>query len=385
MRSDYDYIITGGGCAGLSLLFRFHKDPYFQHKKILVIDAVEKKQNDRTWCFWEKQPGIFESIVHHSWDQIEFLGYQYKLTTPILPYQYKMIKGIDFYNYIQEETKSAPNISWLQAAVTKIYTDKNGLATVECGSMRITSQFIFNSIIFEKPILRKHQYYFLQHFVGWEIESVKPCFDPSIARFMDFSIPQKNGTCFMYVLPLSNHRALVEYTLFTQNLLAQNEYDEALTSYIANQLNIQEYTIEHVEKGIIPMTNFRYPEQEKNIIHIGIAANQAKASSGYAFQFIQKRTGQIINVIKKDNLNFSIRSFNDKKAALYDATLLRVLKEGRMGGADIFTKLFQKNKVTDLFMFLDNESSFIADIKIMNSVPTRIFLPAALKQMFASI
>ncbi|MGL6069181.1 MAG: lycopene cyclase family protein, partial [Sediminibacterium sp.] len=165
MRSDYDYIITGGGCAGLSLLFRFHKDPYFQHKKILVIDAVEKKQNDRTWCFWEKESGIFEPIVHHSWDQIEFLGYQFKLTTSILPYQYKMIKGIDFYNYIQKETNGAPNISWLQAEVTKIYTDKNGLATVECGSKRITSQFIFNSIIFEKPILQKYQYYFLQHFV----------------------------------------------------------------------------------------------------------------------------------------------------------------------------------------------------------------------------
>lgn len=385
MLFDYDYIITGGGCAGLSLLFRFHKDPFFQHKKILVIDADEKKQNDRTWCFWEKEPGMFESIVHHSWDQIEFLGYQFQKTIPILPYQYKMIKGIDFYNYIQEKTKAALNIFWLQAEVTKIYTDENGVATVEYGSERITSQFIFNSIIFEKPILQKHQFYFLQHFVGWEIESIKPCFDSSVARFMDFSISQKNGTSFMYVLPISEHKALIEYTLFTEDLLAQNEYEEALRSYIANQLHIDEYTITHVEKGIIPMTNFRYPEQEKNIVHIGIAANQAKASSGYAFQFIQKRTDQIVDGIKKDNIDFNMRNFNNRKAALYDATLLRVLKEGKIGGADIFTKLFQKNKITDLFMFLDNESSLITDIQIMNSVPTRIFLPAALKQMFASI
>ncbi|MGL5946920.1 MAG: hypothetical protein ACRCZV_12175, partial [Sediminibacterium sp.] len=59
--------------------------------------------------------------------------------------------------------------------------------------------------------------------------------------------------------------------------------------------------------------------------------------------------------------------------------------EGRMGGAAIFTKLFQKNKITDLFMFLDNESSIITDIKIMNSVPTGIFLPAAFKQMLSAI
>lgn len=156
---------------------------------------LKKKQNDRTWCFWEKESGIFEPIVHHSWDQIEFLGYQFKLTTSILPYQYKMIKGIDFYNYIQKETNGAPNISWLQAEVTKIYTDKNGLATVECGSKRITSQFIFNSIIFEKPILQKYQYYFLQHFVGWEIKSVKPYVTNAVKKNFQY--------CYKAYLPIA--------------------------------------------------------------------------------------------------------------------------------------------------------------------------------------
>lgn len=385
MQPDYDYIITGGGCAGLSLLFRFYKDPYFQQKKILVIDTVEKKQNDRTWCFWEKEPGTFDSIVHHTWDRIEFLGNQFQTTTSIFPYQYKMIRGIDFYNYIQAETKKASNIFWLQAEITNIYNHKNGLATVQYADKEITAHYVFNSIIFKKPALQKYHYYFLQHFVGWEIESTKPCFDPTVARFMDFTISQEPGTSFMYVLPISRHKALVEYTLFTENLLKQSEYEEGLQSYIHNQLAIPEYKILHVEKGIIPMTNALFPKQEKNIIHIGIAGNQAKASSGYAFQFIQKRTEQIIHSIKKEKFDFSVHGFYNRKAALYDATLLRVLKEGKMGGADIFTKLFQKNKVTDLFLFLDNESSLITDIKIMNSVPTAIFLPAALKQMFAAI
>ena len=31
--------------------------------------------------------------------------------------------------------------------------------------------------------------------------------------------------------------------------------------------------------------------------------------------------------------------------------------------------------------FLDNESNFFEDVKIMNSVPTKIFLPAALYEL----
>ncbi|MEN9600195.1 MAG: hypothetical protein RL596_2516, partial [Bacteroidota bacterium] len=74
MQPNYDYIITGGGCAGLSLLFRFHTDPFFKDKKILVIEITQKNQNDRTWCFWENGNGLFEEIVYHKWDNIEFIG-----------------------------------------------------------------------------------------------------------------------------------------------------------------------------------------------------------------------------------------------------------------------------------------------------------------------
>ena len=68
----YDYIIAGSGCAGLSLLYRLLKDPNLKSKKILVIDRTEKNTNDRTWCFWEKETGIFQSIVTHEWKTLEF-------------------------------------------------------------------------------------------------------------------------------------------------------------------------------------------------------------------------------------------------------------------------------------------------------------------------
>ena len=70
----YDYIIAGSGCAGLSLLYRILNEQSLNKKNILVIDKNQKNINDRTWCFWENKEGIFNSIVTHKWNTLEFLN-----------------------------------------------------------------------------------------------------------------------------------------------------------------------------------------------------------------------------------------------------------------------------------------------------------------------
>ena len=70
MNSHFDYIITGGGCAGLSLLHNLLLQPQLSNKKILIIDKVNKSDNDRTWCFWEKENSVFEEIVFHRWSHL---------------------------------------------------------------------------------------------------------------------------------------------------------------------------------------------------------------------------------------------------------------------------------------------------------------------------
>jgi lycopene beta-cyclase len=50
-----------------------------------------------------------------------------------------------------------------------------------------------------------------------------------------------------------------------------------------------------------------------------------------------------------------------------------------MEGSEIFARIFAKNKAATIFKFLSNSSDIWEDIKIMRSLPTRIFLPAAIK------
>lgn len=383
MNKQYDYIIAGAGCAGMSLLMRMVVDPFFASKKVLVVDADAKQQNDRTWCFWETKPDLFEPIVHHQWKKLDFYSDHYSSELSIDPYTYKMIRGIDFYNYVKTNALASPNIEWRKASIKKLVESSDNLiggvelANGEC----IYAEYVFSSILFEPIKTKPSEYYFLQHFKGWEIKTATDCFDSTKAVFMDFRVGQEEGTTFMYVLPTSANTALIEYTLFTEQLLDDAAYNRALKKYISESLQIVAYEILHEEKGVIPMTTKKFPHANGRNIFIGIAGGQAKASSGYAFKYIQKRTSQLINAIKKGNsLSFG-KNIGDSKGHLYDAVLLNVLHNRKMPGDKIFAAIFKGNKANNVLAFLDNESSLLIDLKIMNSVPTRIFLPAALKEL----
>ena len=367
----------------MSVLMRMMQDDFFANKKILVIDAAAKNTNDRTWCFWEQQPGIFESIVFHRWNQLEFHSSGFSVAAPLAPYQYKMIRGIDLYNRVQELVATRPLITWKTEQVLGI-THSNGIATVQLACGNVTAPFVVNSILFtetSKMAIQSGAYHLLQHFKGWLIETSQDCFQPETATFMDFRVSQHAGTTFVYVLPVSKRKALVEYTLFSGDLLSAEAYDEALRNYIEQFITRDSYTIEHTEWGVIPMTNHRFTQQEGPVKYIGTAGGQVKASSGFAFQFIQKKADEMVQSMKVGTINQSFANFSTKKFQLYDSVLLNVLSNEQMAGDQIFTALFRKNPVQRIFRFLDNQSSLGDDFSIMASVPTRVFLPAALREM----
>jgi len=385
MQQHYDYIISGSGCAGLSLLHRMLMYPFFSNKKILLIDKAQKHVNDRTWCYWEMRPGWFEEIVHHRWKQIDIYSNEFSARYDLLPYEYKMIRGIDLYNYVLNKAVQNKNITIVYEEVQSIHSNET-TATVTTNNNEYLADYVFNSILLnnwqQQALQQKKIFVLSQHFKGWLIETKKDIFNDQVATFMDFRVDQIKGTAFVYALPVSKKQALVEYTLFSENILEQEEYDAALEAYIHKYLAIKKFTVQHSEWGIIPMTNYNFPKGENRIINIGTAGGQTKGSSGYTFQFIQKHAEKIVDALihEKDPLN--VQTIFEKRFRTYDGILLNVLKNKKMSGDKLFTQLFQKNAPQSVLKFLDNETNIKEELKIMNSVSLTAFLPAALKQIF---
>ncbi len=354
-------------------------DPFFDEKKILVADESFKNKNDRTWCFWEKENGLFENIIHHRWQQIDFFSNEFSARFDIFPYQYKMIRSIDFYDHIINAAKQRTNIDFHFGKIEAVENEADkAFALID--EKKIYANYLFNSILFNRSFTGK--YNLLQHFKGLLIETDENIFDEKIATFMDFRVNQIYGTTFVYVLPVAANKALVEYTLFSEKILSQYEYDEALKNYLSEFFKINTYKIIEEEFGIIPMTDHRFSKGSEKIINIGTAGGQTKASSGFTFQFIQKHSAAIVDALinKKDPLIEN--SFFKKRFHLYDKTLLHILHHKKMNGAEIFSDLFKKNPPQRVMRFLDNETNFSDELKIMQSVPSKIFLPAALKELF---
>ncbi|WP_171608798.1 lycopene cyclase family protein [Limnovirga soli] len=387
MKTQYDYIISGAGCAGLSLLYRMMQHPFFTDKEILVIDNISKNTNDRTWCFWEQQTGPFEHLVHHQWKDISFYSNNFSGRFNIAPYTYKMIRGIDFYTHILEQAHKAPNIYFATENILSAVTNAN-TATVITDRNTYTAGYVFNSIIFPDHFLKQASpqhpnapYKLLQHFKGWFIETEEPLFEKELARFMDFRVHQQHGTSFVYVLPLSTQTALVEYTLFTSSLLASEAYDDALANYMQENYPGKAYNIQQKEFGVIPMTSFQFSPGDDRLVALGTAGGQTKASSGFTFRFIQKHSDAIIAALLNGHSPIIKKSWLQKRFDLYDATLLHILTTNKMGGDAIFETLFKKNTPQSVLRFLDNESTLLQDMRLMSTVPTSIFLPAALRQL----
>lgn len=380
LQDKYNIIIAGAGAAGLSLVMQIITNDYQKDKKILLIDKDLKKSNDRTWCFWEDTAGLFENVIYKQWNEILVADFDSVKYLDISPFKYKMLRGIDFYNYCFNEIKKHPEIEFLNESVAKISALNDGVEVITA-KKNYKADICFSSLPFEPDKSKSKAFFFLQHFNGWVIKTDKQRFDVSKPSFMDFRVDQKNDTRFVYVLPFSDKTALVEYTVFSENLLERSEYEIELRRYIENVICETNFEILETEFGVIPMTDYRFKKNNGNIYYIGTNGGQTKASTGFTFQFIQEQSKKIVQQLlagKKLNLE---KSFAEKRFDFYDSTLLRILSERKLSGSFIFKTIFEKNMPADVLRFLGNKTSLIDEIKIFIQLPVLVFAKAAVKEL----
>ncbi|MDF1695439.1 MAG: lycopene cyclase family protein [Saprospiraceae bacterium] len=366
---NFDFIILGGGAAGLSLAYRMANDDFFSNKKIALIEKGEKNKNDRTWCFWEKDEGLFESIIDKRWDNLHFYSKTLDKVLDIYPYQYKMISGLSFYNYTLPKVKEANNIIYVKGSVESIQEVHQGVE-VKTTAGTYSAPIVFKSFPSVNEIDKKEHLYVDQHFKGYMIALEEDRFDPNEATFMDFRIDQKGDARFFYVLPQTARKALVEVAIFSNNILKQEEYDSILQDYINTFLGIEQYSIDEEEFGVIPMTTYPFMEANTDkVFHIGTGGGVVKPSSGYAFKRIQEHSDQIITCLKEGkSLKESYKGLNGR-FLLYDKVMLHAMLHNGVSGEEIFTKLFKKKKASSIFKFLNQKTHFLEELSIFTAPP----------------
>jgi lycopene beta-cyclase len=371
----YHYIFTGSGLSALMTVYELLLSGKFNDKSILLIDENTKKTNDRTWCFWDED-NLFDEIALKKWNQAVFANEKFNRVLELTPYKYKKINGLDFYELILKKISEHKNIHFLNEKVVN-FTELGNHCFVKTEQETFTCNKIFNSIYNPEVVTAQNKFPLIQqHFVGWFIKSKEAVFTPNCATFMDFSVEQKGNTRFMYVLPTSENEALLEYTLFSKDLLSKAAYESEIHKYIEN-LGITEYEIIEKEQGNIPMTCYPFwKHNTKNIINIGSAGGWTKASTGYTFKSASKKSKALVQFLKSES---DFTKFHKKdKFWFYDLLLLDILSSKNELGSKIFSSMFRSGNSTVIFKFLDEETSIWEDLQVIWKCPKMLFVKALL-------
>ena len=276
----FDFVIVGGGCAGLSLAYELEINDRLKNKTLAIIESRKEYKRDKTWSFWKVFDHNFDDCVIKSWNNfsINTSENSHELTNKKFPYQ--SVDSGKFYNKIKSKLSVNSNVSFYK----------------NLREINSENSIIFNSV-FEKELDKSNLW---QHFQGIEIETPEKIFDEKIINLMDFNCDQRKEVHFFYTLPFSKNKALVETTwlsdLEDQSLM---DYDRQLENYVKNNLGIKNYKINFTEKGAIPLFYPSFKNNNDKVINIGSAGGMTRLSTGYTFLNIQEHSKYIVKNIDK--------------------------------------------------------------------------------------
>ena len=231
---EFDYVIIGGGCAGLSLAYELEIHEKLKDKTLAIIEPRDEYKRDKTWSFWKVTSHNFDDCVKKNWENFSInipkkTNYLHCKSSP-----YQSIDSGLFYEKINNKLNVNKNISFFK----------------DIDQIDLKDAFIFNSV----PSIKKDHRNLWQHFCGVEIETKSNFFDDEIFNLMDFDCDQRESVHLFYTLPYSKNTALVETTwLSKMNDNSQKDYDKQIKDYIENHLNLKDYKIIYREEGAIPL------------------------------------------------------------------------------------------------------------------------------------
>ena len=348
---EFDYVILGGGCAGLSLAYQLDINNKIKNKTLAIVEMREEYKRDKTWSFWKITDHNFDDCIIKSWNNftINIKSETYEVLNKEYPYQ-TIDSGL-FYQKILNQLKQNKNIEYFK----------------NTNELKLENSIVFNSF----PPQKNHENELWQHFKGLEIETSKNIFDDEIFNLMDFDCDQKKNVHFFYTLPFAKNRALIETTwLSKMNDKSLEDYDIQLETYIKDTLKIKDYKINYEEEGAIPLF---YPRNkvDKNKINIGSSGGMTRLSTGYTFLNIQEHSKYLVNNI--DQIQ-NVKPYHiGKKYEFLDKIFLNVLKSHPDKMPKIFFNMF-KAPPKKVIKFLSNKSNIFDDLSIILKMPKWIFV-----------
>ena len=367
---DADVLIAGAGCAGLSLaVYLLDAAPDLE---ILLLDPRESYVRDRTWCFWSGAGHPFEDAVRHTWNRWRVLTDRGEVERGSESVAYQCIPADAFYELALDRIERAPRARLTRGVSVEGFRQSEDGVTAVTSAGEFRAARAYDGRPPEARPVPPGEIHWLQHFVGLEIETAGPAFDPGVATLMDFRIMDGSDIRFMYVLPLDERRALVEDTFFGGETRPEAEYVDSIRRYIRERLGVDDWVESHRERGAIPMSTVPPPESPMSrVTPIGVRAGLARPATGYAFLAIQRQSRRIAVHASRVGLDSPPPAGRPypRATAFLDRVFMAYLDREPRAAPEMFRSMFAGVEPESMARFMFDGGSRSDRIALMRSLP----------------
>jgi lycopene beta-cyclase len=243
--SHADYLLVGGGLQNaLVALAVLERRP---DARLVLVERESQLGGNHTWCFHESDVSeaarrLLEPLVVQRWPAHDVVFPRFRRR---LPGAYLAITSQRLHEWVNQRLVLSPNARRVTANVVDVGADA---ATLSDGQ-RLTAEVVVDA---RGPEHTRGAPAGYQKFVGLEL-ALEPGSAPEVPMLMDATVTQLDGFRFMYVLPWSADRVLVEDTYYSSapELDVEALHARVLEYAAAAGMHVRE--VLRKEHGVLPI------------------------------------------------------------------------------------------------------------------------------------
>ena len=364
IQNNYDYIIIGAGCAGLSLAYRLLNKDF----TVCILESqININNTNKLWSFWDTYKTPFNHLIKKRWNKLLIKNNKEQIKINCNNYNYQSIDSHDFNNYILEKINKSNNIDIKFSSEVKSIVKKSKKVSLSTNSGLFSCKHVFDS----RPNIKNTSMW--QQFYGAYVVSEESIFNIDCPTFMDFS-NNSNKFHFNYILPFSAKNALIESTYFSNKKEKEMLNTDYINQYMSTNYIGKKYVIEKVEFGSIPMDTKIDSSSVNYITKIGAYSGATRASTGYTFVNIQKQSENLAKLIPNIGPGKIRKNFHPFLLRKMDEIFLRIVSNNPNYMKHALMSLFRSRSHESQIRFLSDVPNIIDICKIVFYLPKVEFL-----------
>ncbi len=367
---DAEHLILGAGCAGLALAAALVDAGV--RDEIVLVERRTSFENDRTWCFWDTGDIPWAQLATRRWNawNVRTAGRTHVRRAGRIPYAH--LPADVYAEALLARLARAPNVTVQTGVAVHGVESRGGIVRVQTGAGELRASRAYDALggggplagaAAPAPALR-------QRFLGREVRTEQPVFDPMVATLMDFRVGQEDGVHFVYVLPFTAHSALVEDTHIGSVATAPGTRRATIARYLETAYGTTEFVVEREERGSLPMsTRAHLAEPLPRVWSAGTAAGAVRPSSGYAFARIQRHAVALARAAA-DGAARAPSPPGGRRGLELDRIFLAALAQRPGAFPALFANLVDRVPADAFARFMSDASSPADELRIVAAIPT---------------